>query len=75
MRPFRVLELVKERVQREVWALEEYVVAAERHADGGEHLHAFLKFDRKVEFKPDLFDLLDPENGTLYHGNYQVAKS
>jgi hypothetical protein len=48
--------------------LAEWVVASELHNDGTPHLHAFIKYTRKVDFKVDRWDL-----GT-YHGNYQVAK-
>lgn len=46
----------------------EYVICEEKHKDGSPHLHAFIKFDRKVKFSKK-FDLLD------YHGEYQAAKS
>lgn len=47
----------------------EYVIAAEEHADGTPHIHAWVKLESRVYFKPRLFDLPD------HHGNYQVAKS
>jgi len=47
----------------------EYVIAQEKHEDGGLHIHAFIKVDKRVNFKNGIFDL--PE----HHGNYQVAKS
>lgn len=47
----------------------EYVIAEEEHSDGTPHLHAFLKFERKIRFSQCKFDLLG------YHGNYQPAKS
>lgn len=50
-------------------AISEYVIAREVHADGDFHLHAFLKYERKVDFKSDKWDL------GSHHGNYQVAKS
>lgn len=54
---------------KETGELEEWIVASEVHQDGTPHLHAFLKYTRKVDFKVDKWDL-----GT-HHGNYQVAKS
>ena len=54
---------------REGHTLIEYVVAQEAHEDGGKHIHAFVKLDKRVNFKKGLFDLPD------HHGNYQVAKS
>lgn len=46
----------------------EYVICQEKHDDGSPHLHAFIKFDRKVKFSKK-FDLL------TYHGHYERAKS
>ena len=51
------------------WKLVEYVICEEEHKDGDAHLHAFLKLDRRVNFKASMFDVAG------YHGNYQVAKS
>lgn len=51
------------------FTLKEYVICEEEHQDETLHLHAFLKLDKRVYFKSDLFDLQG------YHGNYQVAKS
>ena len=41
----------------------EYVIAEEKHADGSPHIHAFVKFDKKVKFSKK-FDLMS------FHGNY-----
>lgn len=54
---------------REKYGIVEYVICRESHADETKHLHAFLKLDKRVYFKPDMFDF----NG--YHGHYEVAKS
>lgn len=53
----------------EKYVLKEYVICEEEHNDGDLHLHAFLKLDKRVYFKPNMFDLQG------YHGEYQVAKS
>lgn len=45
------------------------MIAQERHQDGTPHLHAFIKYARKVDWKSDKWDI----GG--HHGNYQVAKS
>lgn len=45
------------------------MVAQEEHQDGAKHLHAFVKYAKKLEFKPDRWDI----GG--FHGNYQVARS
>lgn len=47
----------------------EYVICRETHKDESMHLHAFLKLDKRVYFRADLFDF----NG--YHGHYEIAKS
>lgn len=47
----------------------EYVVAREKHQDEEFHLHAFLKYAKRVEWTPTRWDIGN------YHGNYQVAKS
>lgn len=49
--------------------VEEYVICCEKHADGENHLHAFLKVANRITFKADMFDIHD------YHGHYEVAKS
>lgn len=49
-------------------AIKEYVIAQEKHEDGGLHLHAFIKFEKKVYLTPTKFDIGE------HHGNYQVAK-
>lgn len=51
------------------YAVDEYVVCEELHADGDAHVHAFIKVANKIEWRADMFDV----DG--YHGNYQVAKS
>lgn len=51
----------------------EYVIAQEEHQDGSHHLHAFLKLEKKRQFKKDRFDV--DLGGKLLHGNYQIAKS
>lgn len=57
--PQAALEYLKEK-----HTIVEYVVAQENHQDDSRHLHAFVKLDKRVNFKKGLFDL--PE----HHGNY-----
>ena len=47
----------------------EWVVASEKHQDGTDHLHAFIKYEKKTEWAPRKWDL----DG--FHGNYQKARS
>lgn len=47
----------------------EYTIAQEDHEDGNKHLHAFIKYEKKVQFAATRWDLGE------YHGNYQQARS
>lgn len=49
--------------------IKEYVVCEELHKDGAPHLHAFIKYNKKTDWKKDKWDLPG------YHGSYEVAKS
>lgn len=51
------------------FAIKEYCICEEEHKDGDAHIHAFLKMEKKITWRSDMFDV----DG--YHGNYQVAKS
>jgi hypothetical protein len=51
--------------------LKGYIVCEEQHKDGTPHLHVFLSFHNRKQFKQaDCFDFIGGK-----HGNYQVAKS
>lgn len=49
--------------------VKEAIVAQEEHKDGAKHLHVFVRYDKKVEWKSDKWDIGNN------HGNYQKAKS
>lgn len=50
------------------------LVAAEIHADGTPHLHAYCGFDSRRDFRNgDFADIVD--GVTVYHGNYQACRS
>jgi len=54
----------------------DYIVAEEKHADGQPHVHVYLKCDKKIDTtNARLFDLTCPDDGTIYHGNYQGCTS
>lgn len=59
----------------ERWGLKDHILAQELHADGGLHLHAYLKTTRKVNTTNSSF--LDLRNGSVgtYHGNYQTCRN
>jgi len=44
--------------------LESYIIAQEKHEDGDNHLHAYIKTAKKLTWKVDLFD------HEYLHGNY-----
>ena len=49
--------------------ISEYLVCEEKHEDGSPHLHVFLKYEKKILFKPNLWDI------STFHGHYEVSKS
>lgn len=51
----------------------EYVVCIEKHTDGSPHLHAFVKYSKKISYYPKTNSSKFDIEG--FHGNYQVAKS
>lgn len=66
----RALELLQEKVASKERTLIEYLVAQEKHKDGSDHLHAYLKMDQGWNNKDQNF--WDLEN---HHGNYQGCRS
>lgn len=65
-------EIAAERIEQEFKdSLKGYIVCEEDHKDGTPHLHVYLQFHERKQFKkPDCFDFIGGK-----HGNYQVAKS
>lgn len=58
----------------------DYIIASEKHKDGTDHLHVYLKMNKKLNIKSQkFFDLLDPKDldnpEEVYHGNYQGCRS
>lgn len=64
--PHEALELLKNCCDTPI---KEYVIATEAHKDGQPHLHAFLRYERKVTWRANLWDIAG------HHGNYQQSKS
>lgn len=54
--------------------VEKGVIAEEKHEDGQPHLHAYLKYSKKLNISNATYFDLTSEDGTKYHGNYQTAK-
>ena len=54
--------------------IKDYILVREYHEDGSPHIHAFIKCYKKVNINnPSHLDLNYED--TIYHGNYQTAKS
>lgn len=71
LRPTLALEMIALIISGKSRDIEEYIVAQEKHQDGTDHLHIYLKLDEKLSVREStLFDL-DEE----YHGNYQSVRS
>lgn len=52
-----------------------YLVCKELHADGGQHLHAYVEFPTSRCYNsPTDWDFAD-DGGIIHHGNYQAARS
>lgn len=54
--------------------IKDYALTRELHEDGSPHIHAYIKCNRKANItNPKQLDLNYED--TIYHGNYQAAKS
>lgn len=68
--PTEALQLLTEALKKKKRTISEYLIAKEKHKDGNDHLHVWLKLDKKVDIRSA--SLLDLKN---HHGNYQSARS
>jgi len=56
--------------------ISKYLVCHELHEDGESHIHAFIKFAKKLDTKnPYLWDFLWEETGESFHPNIQGCRS
>lgn len=63
--PEEALEELKQKLPIQDW-----IICQEKHKDGHDHLHCYLRLERKVNLKdPTKLDL------GVYHGNYQTCRS
>jgi len=63
-----LLEIICERHK-----IEKYIVAQEKHQDGTDHLHVWLRLTKRFNTRnPRAFDL--EWDGVNYHGNYQPCR-
>lgn len=70
LEPTDVLALLR---ARSPVAIKDYVVAVELHKDGNRHIHAFIRYEKRVTWSKTLWDITFA--GKTYTGNYQQAKS
>jgi len=65
-------EIAAQRIEHRYQAeMKGYIVCEENHADGTPHLHVYLSFHKRKNFKSvDCFDFIGGK-----HGSYEVAKS
>lgn len=70
IQPSEALPLLQEICKKKKRKIVEYVIAQEKHKDGNDHLHCFLKLDKLLDVSNQAF--FDLGN---HHGNYQSAKS
>lgn len=56
------------------WRIEKYIVSQEEHKEGGLHIHAYIRLDRRMDILTNEFwDIPHKDTPEFYHGNYQVA--
>jgi len=66
-------QLVLSRISAKA-GVEEYLIAQERHKDGGYHIHAYFKFDKKLDYSSEsCFDI--KYWNVSHHPNIQKPKS
>jgi hypothetical protein len=71
------VEFIKEealnQLKDKLKSIKEYIIAEEKHQDGGIHIHCFFELNIRIDISgADYFDLVF--NGKVYHGNYQIGK-
>lgn len=68
--PSEALDLLREICQRKKRSITEYLIATEKHQDGNDHLHAWIKLEKALFVRDaNFFDLKN------HHGNYQGARN
>lgn len=70
LKPEEALDLLRGKISLKKRKIEEYVIATEKHADGNDHLHVYLRLDKAIHIRESAY--FDLNN---YHGNYQGARS
>lgn len=68
--PEEALNGLREICLKKKRTIKEYLISTEKHQDGTDHIHAWIKVNKSLHVRsPTLFDLAS------HHGNYQGAKS
>lgn len=66
-------DLILEQLIDKLPKINQYIVAEEKHKDGGTHFHVYLEFNQRAEiFGQNYLDL--EFDGIKYHGNYVTVK-
>lgn len=74
---FPKCDLSKEWVLKELKKIESYegsLICREKHADGGFHLHCYVKLKGKPRFRSDLFDIKNCDEERV-HGHYESVRN
>lgn len=70
MKPIDALDQLIQIFETYSALITDYIIAAEKHKDGTDHLHAFIQCNKSLNIKkPTAFDLTS-DLGITYHGNY-----
>jgi hypothetical protein len=68
--PQEALDLLTGKLSTKKRTITEYLIATEKHADGNDHLHCWIKMNKPLFIRePTWFDLNN------HHGNYQGARN
>lgn len=68
--PSEALDLLVDLTKKKKRTIVEYIIATEKHQDGNDHLHAWIKLNKAVFLRDaNYFDLKN------HHGNYQGARN
>lgn len=68
--PEEALSKLREICQKKTRAITEYLISSEKHQDGTDHIHAWIKLNKSLNVRsPTLFDLNN------HHDNYQAARN
>jgi hypothetical protein len=68
-----VRKLILDQLEKKVPKIIQYIIAEEKHQDGGIHYHIYLEFNTRAElYGANCLDL--QFDGINYHGNYETVR-